>query len=533
MRVAVTQFATSLNTESNLATCIRIINQAASCQPNIIVLPAYCNNYIVEETANNLFMQALSEQAKQNTCYIAAHLKLSLSEPLGTPCLFTPEGEFITQTLNGLDTPFTRLGLLANNDILSFEKARHLALNKAQLLCYSHSSFSYDQGNLHAPTRACENKVFMAISNKVGSIEEQPLTEGNSITKELLVGSGHSKIISPSGNILVELAHNEEGFVFADIRFTDIDFPESSDSDISTATNQCRPDGSNVLLQARPELYKALPNAIENANVPQTANVALFTTYKASEQAIEDVCFYIENNLSDIIQLPELFFVADKSIANNTEQRAEVEAISQQVISRVSAELRPFQYVCTSLIIDGNHQGVIINEHGIYATQQQLHFCERYNWTTLGEELNIIQLPLEQGELCLAILTADDANIPEIVKTAALNKVHTLLVPFDIQEACEVEHNLISRAAEHNICIVAATREKTFSVSESNGKTQNTEKVKSKKATGFVINLQSKAVALNLVNSRKHSGYTNRTIVKYQHGKITKSLIHPLISCEK
>ena len=53
--------------------------------------------------------------------------------------------------------------------------------------------------------------------------------------------------------------------------------------------------------------------------------VALFATYKSNEQAIEDVCYYIENNLSDIIQLPELFFLSDKTIANDAIQRVELE----------------------------------------------------------------------------------------------------------------------------------------------------------------------------------------------------------------
>ena len=43
MRVTVSQFATSLNVQENLATCIRMINEAAVCKPSLIVLPEFCN----------------------------------------------------------------------------------------------------------------------------------------------------------------------------------------------------------------------------------------------------------------------------------------------------------------------------------------------------------------------------------------------------------------------------------------------------------------------------------------------------------
>mgnify|MGYP000229943290 FL=1 len=333
-----------------------------------------------------------------------------------------------------------------------------------------------------------------------------------------MVGVGQSQIVSPNGNVLAKIAHNDEGFTFADIDLTQAGI---------SSKNYLRPDGTALTEQLRPELYQQLTPltlAAEDLNkLPTTVNVALFTTYKTNDRAIEDVCFYIENNLSDIIQLPELFFVVDKTILTNEQQRAEIATLSEQFITQVSAQLRPFQYVCTSLIIGGEHQAVIINEHGILAKQQQLHFCQRYQRTPLGNELTVIKLPLEQGSIRLAMLTADDANIPEMVNVAALNNIQVLLVPFDIQEACEVEYSLLSRAAEHRICIVAATREKSFSQSSD----------KSHKSTGFIANLASQSALLAQWQSRKFAGYSNHPLVKYQHGKITKALIHPITACSK
>jgi len=291
-----------------------------------------------------------------------------------------------------------------------------------------------------------------------------------------------------------------------------------------------------------------------NNKIPATVNAAIFSTYKVNAQAIEDLCHYIENNLSDIILLPELFFVTDKSSLHDAEQLKKCEELGQQLISQVSAELRAFQYVCTSLIIDGAHQAVLINEHGIYAQQQQIHFCERLAWTLLSETLAIIELPLEQGHITLAMLTGDDANTNQIVSLAARENIHALLVPFDIQESCEVEDILIFSALKHKICVVAASKEKSFvkkalsinssgiNVSESVSHKNNTNnifkknKVKQHKSTGFIATFVNKSIQNDSLTFLKPEPLTNFNMqpsVKRQNGKITKALIHPTVGTNK
>ena len=560
MRVAVTQFATSSNVQKNLATCIRMIAEAATCKPSLIVLPEYSNtqpNCVDHHqawehalTVDGDFLQAIAEQAIKHDCYIVINVTLkkdtsqlkSNANISVTSCLFSPQGELIhqadKQVLAGREcdfltgdsddaevatTTFGKLGLLT--DSANFKEARTLALSGTQLLCQSLSTFALDESNLHGPTRACENKVFLAQANKIGA-----LTENNGNEHEYFNGSGQSQIVSPTGLVLAKMASTEEGYVFADI-----DLSACDDS------KKIRPDGTKLSEQRRPELYQKLSEqlntVVETNEVPETANTAIFATYKSNEEAIEDVCHYIENNLSDITQLPELFFVADKSITHNSEQLAEIERLSKQLIVQVSAMLRPFQYICTSLVFDGTHQAVIISEQGVFATQQQLHFCQRYSWTALGNDINIIELPLEQGNISVAMLTADDANIPEIVNAAALQNIHLLLVPFDIQEPCEVDYSLLSRAAEHRICIVAASREKSFKaepvVDTSLQSTGNKKKVKAKKSIGFIANLSKNFVMPTMSNSAKFDGYINKPLVKSQHGKITKALIFPVAACNK
>jgi len=596
MRVAVAQFATTSNVQENLATCVRMITETAVCEPSLIVLPEYCNSlycnaqpsYLDHNQAWNEalaidgeFLRSIGEQAKKYACYIVINVTLqrdlfrdlsnsekncSIKSNISvTSCLFSPQGKLIhqedKQTLTGhendffisastaselVTTPFGICGILTGSDGMTYEISRQLSLYGAQLLCNPMSTFAFDQISLHGAARSCENNVFLAQANKVGSLISQAsspqelipqkndtsLLADNVFSHETLVGVGQSQIISPDGKVLAKLANDKEGFTFADIDLSECDSDKS----------KYRPDGTKRIKQLRSELYKELTLSMKQASnhevkkvIPVTANVAIFATYKANEQAIEDVCHYIENNLSDIIQLPELFFIEDKNTIHKAQQLAEAARLSNQLINKISAVLRPFQYVCTSLIIDGTHQAVLISEHGLFAMQQQLHFCQRYPWTALGDDVNIIELPLEQGSINVAMLTADDANIPEIVKITSLNGIHLLLVPFDIQEPCEVEYKLLSRAVENRICIVAASREKSFTdntrINNGNNNTQN--KVKYQKSTGLIVNLTTDSIFLPQWKSRKFNGYINQPLVKYQYGKITKAVIHPIAACNK
>lgn len=616
MRVTVSQFATSLNVQENLATCIRMINEAAVCKPSLIVLPEFCNtqfcntpifseqlcntrpSYIDHNQAwnqalsiNGTFLQCIAEQAQKHDCYIVINVTLrrDLLRDLSnhkndgmiqsnisvTSCLFSPSGDLIyqadKQTLTEhesdffisankvsevVTTPFGNFGLMIGNDCMTFDVSRALALNGVQLLCNSMNTFALDHSDLHEPARACENNVFLATANKIGSLIPQVKSQEapqDNLAQKYLIGAGQSQIVSPNGKVLAKMANNKEGFIFADIDLAEVGIGQK---------NKLRPDGTDMIKQRRPELYQDLATPvnqpltikkesqhegadmqdviqknIQDNKVPVTANVAIFATYKSNETAIEDVCYYIENNLSDIIQLPELFFIDDKSILKNAEQMATVACLSKQLINQVSAVLRPFQYVCTSLVLDGMHQAVLISEHGLFAIQQQLHFCQRYQWTALGDDVNIIELPLEQGNINVAMLTADDANIPEIVNIAAVNDIHVLLVPFDIQEPCEVEYGLLARAVEHRICIVAASREKSFAIDlptgKANNNTGNKKKIKSHKSTGLIANLTTDGTLLKQWESGKFTGYIDPPLIKHQQGKITKAVIHPIAACNK
>ena len=179
MRVAVVQFATSLNVQENLANCVRMINEASVCEPALIVLPEYCNTlpYYTDHnhawdhalTIDGDFLHCIANQAKKHHCYLVINVTLRRdpsrdqasnkqnnlvkSNISVTSCLFSPSGELIHQadkhTLIGhesdffisaneaakvIATPFGQLGLLSGSDDTSFEPPHELAAHGAQLL---------------------------------------------------------------------------------------------------------------------------------------------------------------------------------------------------------------------------------------------------------------------------------------------------------------------------------------------------------------------------------------------------------------
>ena len=413
--------------------------------------------------------------------------KTDISQTGTSLCIISPQGKLlnkkygrqdekidIEQTLN---TVFGQLGFLSGNDTKTFNASRQLAKAGTQLICNSIATPYYDQSAYHDPTRALENNLFMATANIVTD-QSTPMNDlavnelvnerynnensNNDCANKVLSGCGQSKIISPQGEILASLNGNEIGFVFADIDLTpqthNLDAIQNVPADQKIGNSQLvglihktRPDGTTYNDQVRPELYSSRQfvnhQIIKHEyskpakQLPATVNVAIFATYKVNEQAIDDVCHYIENNLTDIIQLPELFFVDDKSTMADASLQSDISLLSVLCIKKISQVLRPCQYVCTSLVIEGKHQAVLISNNGLIASQNQLHPCNRYAWTECGPHLKTINLQLEQGTIKLAMLTADDATFPETINSSVVQGIQLLLLPIDIQEACFLNIN--------------------------------------------------------------------------------------------
>src|SRR5262245_42410638 len=125
------------------------------------------------------------------------------------------------------------------------ETPRALALRGAQILCNSLNSFATDEGSLHIPVRAAENRVFVVAANKVGALIPEallePVSQQTGIPVKFLSGAGDSQIVAPDGTVLAIASNDKPEVIWADI-------------DVN-AWERKRPDGTDVIRARRPELY--------------------------------------------------------------------------------------------------------------------------------------------------------------------------------------------------------------------------------------------------------------------------------------
>lgn len=456
IRTAAVQFAIGTDLAENLATCLRMIDEAAQVKPDLVVLPEFCNHlswypdldysYNVAVDLDGDFVQQIGAKAAEHHFYLM--LNCTVRRPqntlTGTNVLFNPSGKIIAtsdkQVLMGnennflskaaevcpiIETPLGRLGMYSCMDGVIFETPRGLALRGAQILLNSLNSFAEDEASLHVPVRAAENKVFIVAANKSGSLVPPDLAaviaERVKISPEQLHGAGESQIVAPDGTVLAKAPRTGEAVIYADI-------------DPTLADIKTRPDGTNIFTSRRPMIYRPLAQQpAEHHHTPGADCVTIGIYQPAPDDTLETVAKIITANPDiQIFVLPELFAPPPQST------------------------LAPNQYLATSIINDHAHTGILISRDGILLEQPQIHPVARHAaWqTTFGDHLKIIDLPFGR----VALIVGEDALYPEVFRLAALQNVEFVLAPTHIAETWELTTGLLERAAENRLGIAVASR---------------------------------------------------------------------------
>ncbi len=486
IRVAAAQFATGIDIESNLQTCLRMIDSASECQPDILVLPEFCNHaswyenqdhaYAVAVELEGYFTRAIGQKAKALQCYIMLNCTVRHDEPqvTGSNILFDPNGDIIAvsdkQVLMGnennfltkaseicpiVETPFGKIGMYSCMDGVIFETPRGLALRGAQILLNSLNSFADDEASLHIPVRAAENKVFVVAANKIGSLVPEALAtviaERVKIAPEQLHGAGESQIVAPDGSVLAKAPRTGEAVIYADIQ-------------VSRADHKLRPDGTHILNTRRPTLYKPLsekPSQREYSAGVDALPVAVYQPVHDGAEAIDEVLNLLPAiNQAKMLVLPELCHIPHRSIKNPNSAQVQSQEIVDAVVEKLS-ELNSDLLVCTSIVsgdTDGYAlTGVLISQEGIVFQQVQLHNNAYHaQWQSkFGDSLKTFDAPFGR----IAIAVGDDSNYPELFRLMAVQNVEIVLVPTHISEAWEVETGLRERAAENRMNLVVASRQ--------------------------------------------------------------------------
>ncbi|ARN76373.1 hypothetical protein BST96_11055 [Oceanicoccus sagamiensis] len=538
-KVAAVQFETGTDVDENLATCLRMIDQAALQQPDIVVLPEFCNHlswyddddhaWRVAVPEGGEFLAAVAARAARHQCYIVINVSCQRTAPAitVTSFLFGPDGSTVSQsdkqTLMGHEndyfvradsvspvvvTPFGQLGIFPCRDGVTCETPRGLALRGAQLFCDSLNSFALDEASLHIPARAPENKVFLVAANKVGPLIPRPLlepvSEATRIPLKFLMGAGESQIVAPDGSILAKGPLDEEAVVIAEINLAD-------------SNSKLRPDGTDLFLSRRPELYSDIVKAPEGeycGPAAETAEVAIINPQADGEAAIAEVIEAIAllNDDIQLVVLPELFCFAN-ALVTDVEQAVQ---LSVSAIAQLQQACSGALHIATTLVeqhaTGTAHTGLLINSEGVVARQPQLHSIARHSWATPGDQLHTVDLSWGK----VAIITGDDAVYPELIKVAALRGVHAIIVPFDLQEAWEIEFGLLSRAAENRLCVIAASRQRP-------------------QGGGVICSLERDFTILTEWKERAFDGNINYPIITLQAKDtiVTTATIHPNAAANK
>lgn len=484
IRVAAAQLAVTNDVAANLETCCRLLDEAAKVQPDLVVLPEFCNHvawykdrehsYEVAVDLNGRFLQTIAAKVAQHRFYLMINCTVRRPNNLvtGTNILFDKMGNQIanadkqvlmgnennflekaTQSCPILELPFGHVGMYSCMDGVIFETSRGMAVRGAQLLLNSLNSFAKDEGSLHIPIRAAENKVFVIAANKVGALVPPDMLEivaaRLKIGPEQLHGAGHSQIVAPDGTILAKAPAKGEAVVYADI-------------DVAEAANKQRPDATDLMTTRRPALYDIFQSEPEARLKPpgaKEAKVAVFQPAERGQTAVSELPKAIADCASQnvkLLTLPELFHLPEGKVLDVALAAQQ----SQQMIDSIAAMLKIANapLVATTIVDHANegvqHTAILIGTNGIVLAQPQLHESGRHQWVTaLGDKINT--LDLEWGRV--ALVAGNDAIYPETFRLIVLEEAEVVAVSTHILEAWEAELGLLERAAENRMNLVVGS----------------------------------------------------------------------------
>ncbi|WP_371189352.1 carbon-nitrogen hydrolase family protein [Thalassotalea maritima] len=474
VRVAAAQYAVTNDVVANLKNSVRMIEKAGKCEPDLIVLPEFANHnswydnaehcYQVAIDLEGDFAQQIAQAAQRVSAYVVINctVRRDGGDVTGTSLLFTPDGQMIgendKQVLIGhendflvkarkpgpiIETPIGRLAMYSCMDGVINETPRGLALRGAQILCNSLNSFALDEGSLHIPVRAAENKVFVVAANKVGPLIPQDMleavAEGINIPVEFLSGAGESQIVAPNGDVLAKAGQGEQ-VIWADI-------------DPSLADIKLRPDGTHIFSSRRSELYQSLGENPDSQSFPtfQGADDVLVSALAVTDlgDALTQINLSIEHG-AKLITLPELFWQKD----------APPDVLAMQstgVVDAIKQSCPTDVYIALSIIVNTEqgyqHQGIIINDDRVVLRQAQVHGSNRLAYSPLASEFEVLDSPYGK----LALILEDDAIYPESFRLIAMQGAQVVFAPINLQEAWQANTGIIERASENRVNIIAAS----------------------------------------------------------------------------
>jgi nitrilase len=502
IRAAAAQFHVGADIDRNLASCLRALDNAAKEKPQIVVLPEFANHLSwyddqdhcrrVSVDLNSNFLKAIGEKARQIDAHVVVNVTLnrSASVTTGTSVLFGPHGQILAtndkQVLIGhendflakasvagpiTDTELGRIGLYACMDGVINETPRGLALRGADILLNSLNSFASDEGSLHIPVRAAENKVFVVAANKIGPLVPEEMVEGISaatgIPVHFLDGAGESQIVAPDGTVLAIAPVTGEAVVFAEF-------------DPSQARNKVRPDGTDIFSARRPDLYRILAEDPANQPLPP---------FKGPAQ-VSAALIHAKSTDEAIALGAQAFDRGARLIAF-----APVIGLSPQAV----ASICPSGCYAGLMLDDGDC--VLVTDTGVVLAQSPIHTTGRFG-DSRANGFGSIETPLGR----IALVAGDDGIFPEAFRLLAMTGAEIAIAPVAPLEAWELRTGLLERSAENRVNLLAPA--------------SGTE-------MGFATGLQEDFTVLTEWKSRPFDGLLSQPILTRATSPLTMATLFP------
>lgn len=472
LRVAAVQLAVTEDVEENLATVLRMTDEAAATGAKVVVLPEFSNHvswYSGREhsaskalTLDGPWLAAVGAKAKEHAIYLMVNVTLQREggRLSGSNVLFSPDGEILSvsdkQVLMGserdhfeaavdrsplVETDVATFGLYSCMDGVINETPRMLALDGGTVLLNSINSFALDEATLHVPVRAVENKVWIVAANKVGPLVPEhsihAVSEKLGVPVERLHGVGEAQIVAPDGTVVAIAPTKGEAVVWADI-------------DVDLAHDKLRKDGTDIFASRRPELYA--PIAAEpkgRQHGPGAATVDAVAVTPAAGESIAELLDEALVGAPGLVVLPELAAHACGVASGALDERLLPEAIA--------ARLAGTETLVVTSVVDGNrHVGLVIGADGVVGRQVQLHRSERHaGWVSeLGDAVTAFDTSFGR----LVVMVGDDSLYPEAYRLAAFEDADVVAAPFRVEARVDLDPMLLERAAENRVNLVVGGR---------------------------------------------------------------------------
>lgn len=469
--ISCVQLAVVEDEASNLATCLRLIDQAALSKSNLIVLPEMCNwsAGAVASPAEALahaatipgpWVDEIAKRAARHECYVAVGvIERAGDETFISSVVYSPAGKLVLhyqkqipfgaqrawaspgRTGNPvLDTPFGRVGVYICADGLVPETTRLLALQGCHLLLNTLHSGGADETFLHVPARAVENRVWVASANKVG-----PRERGGVGTY-----AGGSQIVSPFGDIVARADDYSESVVTASV-----DLRLAEDKHLG---------GDDIFEIRRPDCYGALVSPPERVapSGPASLGVAALQPRGTGDAAVDSAVAAWRKAAwhgARLVVLPGFFPFDPVAASQQIEQTARDSQRYLARLRRTAAETAT--WAVTSLVErDGDgyfHTGYLIDQRGeIFGKYRQVHTPEPFRgWATAGDDLPVFRTPIG----VIGILLGADYLVPESVRVLALKGAQIVAIAAQFRTDYERDLILPERVAENRVNIIFARRD--------------------------------------------------------------------------